>query len=169
MSNIVTTHSRSIARTYKSYYSVVKTFGHDLGLSTAFRQWRAGPKSHCRFIHGYALAIELTFCAPTLDARNWVINFGEFKELKLALQDKFDHKTVVAEDDPDLEFFREGSRIGVFDLVVVPHVGCECFAELIYDIVETWLTSLPHHGVTLSSVKVSEHGANSATYRREYV
>ena len=33
-----------------------KTYGHDLGLSAAFRQWRA--ESHCRLIHGLHEVIE---------------------------------------------------------------------------------------------------------------
>ena len=34
-------------------YRSSKTYGHEIGLSAAFRQWRA--QSHCRLIHGYAL------------------------------------------------------------------------------------------------------------------
>ncbi len=62
-----------------TYYST-KTWGHNMGLSAAFRQWRAD--SHCRLIHGYSLAITLKFAAGDLDARNWVVDFGSLKTLK---------------------------------------------------------------------------------------
>ena len=37
-----------------------KKYGHDRGLSTAFRQWRAD--SHCRFMHGYSLEFNCFRC-----------------------------------------------------------------------------------------------------------
>jgi len=79
-------------------YLSTKTFGHELGLSAAFRQWKAD--SHCRFLHGYALAVKFTFAAEELDVRNWVVDFGGLKGLKQILEDTFDHKTLVASDDP---------------------------------------------------------------------
>jgi 6-pyruvoyltetrahydropterin/6-carboxytetrahydropterin synthase len=142
-------------------YQVVKTFGHDLGFSCAFRQWRA--ESHCRFMHGYALAIELTFEATQLDARNWVIDFGNFKELKEQLKHQFDHKTLVAKDDPELNTFKKLHQDGAINLYVVDRVGCESFAKLVYDTAARWLADTKQ-AVSLVSCKVSEHGANSAVY-----
>jgi 6-pyruvoyltetrahydropterin/6-carboxytetrahydropterin synthase len=40
-------------------HRATKTYGDDLGLSVAFRQWRAD--SHCRYLHGYAIGVRLTF------------------------------------------------------------------------------------------------------------
>jgi len=171
--------SNTRPQTYQPQYFVTKTFGHDLGLSAAFRQWRA--TSHCQFVHGYALAIELTFVANSLDSRNWVIDFGDFSGVKEILKGLFDHKLLVAKDDPELDYLIAGSLRGLFNLEVVPHVGCECFAEMVYNKVDTWLkvyakdaVAWKHlkgrtNNVSLDSVKVSEHGANSATYRRQYV
>ena len=48
-----------------AYYST-KTYDHNEGLSCAFRQWRA-EDSHCRFIHGYAIAVSLTFGCKELE------------------------------------------------------------------------------------------------------
>lgn len=144
-------------------YRSTKTFGHDLGLSCAFRQWRAD--SHCKFVHGYALGFTFTFEADELDERSWVVDFGGLKELKGILQGTFDHKTVVAIDDPEIDFFRRGRDLGVFDLVVLDHGGCERFAELAYKICERWLSSAGFWPrCRLVSVEVKEHGANSAIY-----
>lgn len=141
-----------------------KRYGHEQGLSCSFRQWRAD-HSHCRFLHGYALSVCLEFEAEELDHRNWVMDFGGLKEIKKRLQDMFDHKTVVAEDDPQLEWFREGERRGLLDLVVVPHVGCEQFAKQVFEMVAGWLAGQERAGhCRLTRVEVSEHGANSAIY-----
>ena len=153
-------------KTYRS----TKTYGHEVGLSCAFRQWRA-KDSHCRFLHGYALAVKIEFVAETLDSRNWVVDFGSLESFKSRLRERFDHKTVIAQDDPKLDYFRQGRDLGVLDLVVLQHVGCEKFAEEIFGMANEWLGTggLLSGRVKVASVTVSEHGANSATYSEEDV
>ena len=56
-----------------------KKYGHERGLSAAFRQWRA--ESHCRFMHGYSLEFGFVFGAHELDENNWVVDFGGLKGL----------------------------------------------------------------------------------------
>lgn len=141
-----------------------KTYTHAEGLSCCFRQWRA-TQSHCRFLHGYALQVEIKFAAETLDARRWVVDFGGMKPVKAFLQDTLDHKTLVAADDPELAQFRQMSDAGLIDLRVVPDVGCESFALLIHEFVTSWLeTYEPGHRVSVASVEVREHGGNAALY-----
>ena len=158
-----------------------KTFGHDLGFSCAFRQWRA--ESHCHFIHGYALGFKFTFGANTLDHCGWVVDFGGLKDLKQILADTFDHKLLVAEDDPWLPVLRELCKTSGFltlvdpdgltggegapppcaDIVIVPATGCEAFARMVFDVTEQWLKDAGFGPrCWLVSVEVSEHGANSA-------
>lgn len=161
-------------------HRVIKTYGHNLGLSTTFRQWRA--TSHCRFLHGYALQVELVFAAPRLNNNNWVIDFGSLKPVKKWLEDNFDHKLVVASDDPALPLFKDmaedKSKGGkLVDLVIVPSTGCEGFAEYIYKNVETILAEQAaqgtlqggvDNGAFLESVEVREHPANAARYTPQY-
>lgn len=140
-----------------------KTFGHDIGLSAAFRQWRA--ESHCRFLHGYSLGIRIEFFSEDLDVRNWVVDFGGLKSLKDRLEDTFDHKTLVAEDDPERPMFAEMAARGLIQMVLVEATGCEAFAKLIYQSTEVWLKDAGYKPrVTVHSVEVREHGANSAIY-----
>ncbi len=140
-----------------------KTYGHDLGLSVAFRQHKAD--SHCRFLHGYALSIKIVFEAMHLDDRNWVVDFGGLKEIKAELIDLFDHKTLVASDDPAIEWFREAKMRGIIDMVEVDKIGAESFAELVAASVQRFIKrdDALCHRVRLRSVEVAEHGANSAT------
>lgn len=140
-----------------------KTFGHELGLSAAFRQWRAD--SHCRFIHGYALSIKLTFVALDLDVRNWVVDFGSLKSLRQRLEDTFDHKLIVAEDDPKLEVLKELEVHGLAELVMVENTGCEAFAKLVLESTDVWLQDAGYAPrCWVYCVEVAEHGANSAIY-----
>jgi 6-pyruvoyltetrahydropterin/6-carboxytetrahydropterin synthase len=143
-------------------YLSTKTYGHDIGLSACFRQWRA--ESHCNQLHGYALAVKFTFGASELDVRNWVVDFGSLKSLKGWLQDTFDHTLLVSEDDPKLEVFEALDKVhGVAKVVVVPACGCEMFAEMIFECTEIWLRDNGYAPrVKLISVEVREHGANSA-------
>lgn len=144
-------------------YQSTKTFGHELGLSAAFRQWRA--QSHCRLIHGYALEIKLVFEAAELDHTGWVVDFGSLKSLKGWLEATFDHKLLVAEDDPMLDTLVALGTLGLAQIVVMPGVGCEKFAEYVYGAVEVWLQSNGYSPrVRLVSAEVKEHGANSAIY-----
>ena len=139
-----------------------KKYGHEIGLSACFRQWRA--ESHCRLLHGYALAVKLTVGAVELDCRNWVVDFGSLKSLKQMLQDTFDHTLLVAEDDPKLEVFKQLDNVhGIAKVVVVPACGCEKFAEMIFECTEIWLKDNGYAPrVKLIAVEVKEHGANSA-------
>lgn len=140
-----------------------KTYDHDVGLSATFRQWRAD--SHCNKLHGYALAVGFVFEAEELDARNWVVDFGGLKEVKAQLVEWFDHKTLVARDDPYAHVFSAMIEAGIADVVWVDAVGCEAFAEMIYRWTSQWMHFKGWSGrVKLVSVEVREHGANSALF-----
>lgn len=148
-------------------YISTKTFGHELGLSACFRQHRAD--SHCRLLHGYALAVRVEFYATELDIRNWVVDFGSLKSFKDMLERTFDHKLLVAEDDPMKDELCALAGLGLADVVVVPATGCEAFAKLIFEYGQLWLKDNGYAPrVHMNSVEVREHGANSAIYHYFY-
>ena len=140
-------------------YQVIKTYGNETGHSCAFRQWRAD--SHCNLIHGYALGFEITFEAEELDDRNWVIDFGDLGVLKKWLKEMFDHTTEVAFDDPNLELFEDLNSKNLIDLRLLENVGCEAFAEAVYLFCKM---EFEDDRVKVKSVRVFEHGANSAVF-----
>ena len=144
-------------------YISTKTYGHDFGLSCAFRQYKA--KSHCHFLHGYAISVKVEFEANLLDHRNWVVDFGGLKSFKEELKNLFDHKVIVAEDDPLIDWYRRGDELGALELIVMPQVGCEYFAYHISCIARAWLhINKLTPRCTVKSVEVREHGANSAIF-----
>lgn len=142
-------------------YHSTKTFGHELGLSCCFRQHGA-THSHCSLLHGYAIAVSLEFAATNLDEKNWVVDFGGLKHIKQFLQDTFDHKLVVAEDDPFLDELTGLQGLGLAEVVVLPKVGCEAFAAYIGQKVQAMLVAQYGYRVRLTKCEVREHGANSA-------
>lgn len=102
----------------------------------AYRQWRASDKPNgepgCNRLHGYSFTIKVYFGADDLDARNWCADYGGLRDLKKILEDQFDHKTLVAEDDPHIEWYKEGERLGICKLTIIPATGCEALADMIY-------------------------------------
>jgi 6-pyruvoyltetrahydropterin/6-carboxytetrahydropterin synthase len=161
-------------------YLSTKTYTHSQGLSCTFRQWGA-THSHCQFIHGYAIQVKLTFRATRLDDRNWVQDFGGLKPIKQWLESTFDHKLMVAVDDPKLKELQALRDQGLAQITEVNSVGCEAFAQLIFEYVEAWLQYQTNAGyntfyvpgigdpvqrVFLEQVEVSEHEGNSAIVRK---
>jgi 6-pyruvoyltetrahydropterin/6-carboxytetrahydropterin synthase len=141
-------------------YLSTKTYDHIEGMSCSFRQWRA--ESHCNRIHGYSLSVKFVFGATNLDERNWVVDFGGLKDVKTWLKDMFDHTCCVADDDPELEVFKELEERGLISLRIVPGTGCEKFAELIYRHVDPLIQQQSNGRCFVQSVEVREHGGNSA-------
>ena len=140
-------------------YQVIKTYGNETGHSCAFRQWKAD--SHCKLIHGYALGFEITFEATELDERNWVIDFGDLGILKQYLKETFDHTCIVAIDDPLMLSFVKMGQQNLINLKVMDNVGCEAFAENVFDFCYEKFSSMR---VDIKSVRVFEHGSNSAVF-----
>jgi len=131
--------------------------------STAFRQWRAD--SHCKLIHGYRLQCKLWFTAEELDDKNWIYDFGGCKEIKNLLEKQYDHTTVVAADDPELDTFKLMSEKGMIDLRIAEKgVGIERTAEWVYENANKFVTEQTNNRVRIIKVEVWEHEGNSAIY-----
>lgn len=114
-------------------YKFVSTKEYIDAFPCAYRQWRAD--THCNLNHGYAFSFKFYFGTNDLDFRNWVTDYGGLKELKEILADQFDHTTLVAEDDPEIEFYKEMAQRGLARLTIVPAVGCEMLADQLYKFV----------------------------------
>ena len=44
---------------------------------------------------------------------------------------------MIAADDPDLDKFKQLERAGILDLTVLPAMGCEMIADMLYKYVNT--------------------------------
>lgn len=144
-------------------FKSTKTYGTDLGISATFRQWKAS--SHCQYLHGYALGFRFVFGASQLDNRNWVVDFGSLKTLKESIVTAFDHKLIIAEDDPQKEDLLKLARLGLIQPTMMSAVGCEAFARWGFTIAEALVND---ERVQVLSCECFEHGANSAIYEQPF-
>ena len=145
-----------------AYYST-KTYGHNIGLSAVFRQPHAD-HSHCRFLHGYSLQFKFTFGASELDNKNWAVDFGGLKPLKQWLEDTFDHKVVLDENDDKLHYFHVLEEAGLAQLTILDGVGAEKFAEHAWRFADKLVKEMSDGRCWCESAECAEHGANSAIY-----
>lgn len=143
------------------HYST-KHYGHNLGLSACFRQPSA--LSHCRFLHGYSLAFTFKFACHELDERNWVVDFGSLKFLKMWLEKTFDHKCIVDTNDPDFDTFVRLEMQGLIQLTALDGVGVEKFAEHAFNFANKLVKQDTQDRCWCVSCECHEHGANSAIY-----
>mgnify|MGYP003110802276 CR=1 FL=1 len=143
------------------------------GFSCVFRQWKA-EKTHCRFLHGYGVSFKVWF-EGSLDERNWVWDFGGMKRAKGTIDGMtpkawmdhmFDHTLVVAEDDPELQSFRDMDSRGIVQLRIVPATGAERFAKFVYDKLNDFVQEETVGRVRISKVEFMEHSKNSAIYQK---
>jgi 6-pyruvoyltetrahydropterin/6-carboxytetrahydropterin synthase len=144
-------------------YQSTKRYGHNIGLSAVFRQPHAD-HSHCRFLHGYSLAFKFTFGCNELDHRNWVVDFGGLKALKMWLEEMFDHKVVVDKNDPMLYKLEELESVGLAELTVFDGVGVEKFSEHAFKKADALVREMTNNRCWCVSCECAEHGANSAIY-----
>jgi len=137
--------------------------------SCAFRQPLA--ESRCRYLHGYRLYAKFWFGCKSLDARNWVVDFGGLKRLKQNLEAQFDHTTCIAEDDPALKHFEKLYKDGLIDLRVHSDgVGIEKFAQLCHKMANQELALMEQsERCWCYKVEVWEHEKNSACFIQQPV
>lgn len=161
---------RSQKRTKMGTFQSSKLFD---GYSTTFRQWKA-EGTHCRFLHGYAISFRVWF-AGELDHRNWVFDFGGMKRAtntiggmmpKEWMAYMFDHTTIIADDDPALDLFKQMDASGLIQLRTLPDVGCEQFAKYLYDTLNIFLLAETKGRVSAVKVEVYEHDRNAASYSK---
>ena len=142
------------------------------GYSTVFRQWKA-EGTHCKFLHGYGVSFKVWF-EGELDERNWVWDFGGMKRAKGTIDGMnpkawmdymFDHTTIVAEDDPFLEEFKEMHSQGIIQLRIIPAVGAEQFAKYLYKKLNTFVQEETDERVKVVQVEFREHEKNTAFYK----
>ena len=141
------------------------------GFSTVFRQWKAA-ESHCKYLHCYGVSFKLWF-EGDLDFRNWVWDFGGMKRAKNKIDGMspkewmdymFDHTTLVSEDDPDLDHFKQMDEKGLIQLRIIPHVGAERYAEFIYEKMNPFIEQETNGRIKIVKVEFKEHEKNSAIY-----
>ena len=144
-------------------FTVKKTF---TDLPCAHRQWRH--KGHCRFLHGYDRTITIWFACTEFDECGFVIDFSDLKDVRIMIQNKFDHTTLVNKDDPELATFLDLNRKGIIKLSILPNVGMEGSAKYVFEQTYRIITDKTKGRVWPYRVEVRENDKNAASYDFPY-
>jgi 6-pyruvoyltetrahydropterin/6-carboxytetrahydropterin synthase len=75
-----------------------------------------------------------------------------------------DHTTIVAKDDPYLTKFMQMDEDGIIQLRIMDSVGCERFAEYLFNTINDFLEEETGGRVRATKVEVYEHDRNAASY-----
>lgn len=130
----------------------------------AYRQWRDDGK--CEILHGYALSIKFFFETDELSTRQWAMDYGGLRPLRSQLEEWFDHRLLVAQDDPHKDLFVAMHNAKIAKITEVEHTGCEAIADFLYEYVNTIF--LPNMGTVEANrlwcnrVEVRETQSNMA-------
>lgn len=127
---------------------------------------------HCRLIHGHNWSFEFEFQTKALDRCGFVVDFGDLKDVRAWLTEKFDHTLVLNEDDPWLDHLKftlvgiPDSKMPSFaEMVLVPNCGAEGLAEYVFNHVNEMIRWRSLDVVTLLRCTVFEDTFNSATFK----
>ena len=145
-------------------FKSTKRFGP---IKTGHRQWR--DRGHFSFIHGYGRYVRLTFEASELDERGWVMDFGDLKDVKGWIEDEWDHRTLIADDDPLIPQLKELEDMGGIDLNILPegyYPGIEESCRYLYDMINPMIKEKTNNRVEITRVECWETEKNQGEYVR---
>ena len=134
-------------------------------ISTGHRQWK--DNGHCSFVHGYGRYVELTFACEERDEKGWVMDFGDLRDVKKLIEEEWDHRLLIAEDDPLLEDFKQLHEKGGVNLNIMPKEygpGIEDSCKYIYDKVAPIISLKTQDRVWIENIRIYEHDNNWAEY-----
>lgn len=157
-------------------FKSTKRFGP---ISTNHRNWHALTNPNrdsrkCGRVHGYSRYVEFIFVGD-YDQQQWVVDFGNLRDIKKIIEDTWDHKTLIASDDPGLMDLKDAESKGLLDLSIVDvsnglewGPGIEGSCKWLFDISSPIIFEKTNGLAAIESIRIWEHEINSAMYKAEY-
>lgn len=138
-------------------------------ISTGHRQWR--DNGHCAYLHGYGRTVKVVFGCHNLDDKSWVVDFGALRSFKSWLEGEWDHRMLIASNDPELETFKDLHERKIIDLNILDAEkgygpGIEASCLYVYDYLNKMVETESNNRCWVQSVEIWEHENNSAIYTR---
>ena len=146
-----------------AFYST-KTYGHNIDQVQCLDNLRGPPLQ----IHIITVQDPSLHLLVVTDNKNWAVDFGGLKPLKKWLEDTFDHKVVLDENDEKLHHFHVLEDAGLCELVILDGVGAEMFAKHAFEFADKLIKEATDGRCWVHEVECMEHGANSAIYKKDY-
>ena len=134
-------------------------------ITTGHRQWKDG--GHCSYIHGYGRYVVITFACYVRDEKGWVMDFGDLRDVKKWIEDEWDHRVLIAYDDPLLNELQELHNKGGIDINILPTEygpGIEDSCKYIYDNINPMIVNKTDDRVWVEKIRVYEHENNWAEF-----
>ena len=136
-------------------------------ITTGHRQWR--DTGHCSYVHGYGRYVRITFEATELDERGWVMDFGDLRDVKSWIESEWDHRTLIAADDPVISELKVLEEVGGINLNILPEgylPGIEESCRYLYDKLNPMIQRKTNNRVEITRVECWETEKNQAEYVR---
>ena len=136
-------------------------------ITTGHRQWR--DTGHCSYVHGYGRYVRITFEATELDERGWVMDFGDLRDVKSWIESEWDHRTLIAADDPVISELKALEEVGGINLNILPEgylPGIEESCRYLYDKLNPMIQRKTNNRVEITRVECWETEKNQAEYVR---
>lgn len=150
---------------YKQRFFVEKTFSFD-----AAHVLPELVQHKCSNFHGHTYSVTIGLEASELNKDGFVIDFNELAPIKQELDQKFDHATIISENDEHaIKFFK--SRDSKVFLIPgnYPQATSEVIALVILDTIVEHFINERDLNIIRVRVKVSETPTSSATVERRFV
>lgn len=143
-------------------YTCVKRFPE---ISVSHRHWRA--PTHCAYIHGYARTTEVTIGCDALDTHGWVFDLGALRPVRSFLEQAWDHRVLVADDDPllaDLQALeaKGGLRLHVMDTSRGWGPTLESSCQFVFDHTDSLVREASNGRARIIKIEIWEKGDNRA-------
>lgn len=153
-------------------FTSTKKFGP---ISTCHRNWHAAnnpnrDSRHCSYIHGYSRYIKFWF-KGNYDTCQWVVDFGNLKDVKKLLEEWWDHAVLIASDDPEIEILKELNDRELIKLTIIDvnnglewGPGIEGSCKHVFDNIMPIIFEKTCGQAWIEKIEIWEHENNSAIY-----
>jgi 6-pyruvoyltetrahydropterin/6-carboxytetrahydropterin synthase len=100
------------------------------------------------------------------------MDFGDLKWVKKWLEEQWDHRMLIASDDPLLERWREmhdvgGISLNIMDVTKGWGPGIEASCKFVFDNINPKIKETTNDRVWIHRIEIFEHEFNSAIYLNE--
>ena len=97
------------------------------------------------------------------------MDFGDLRDVKQWLEDQWDHRLLLASDDPHISDFQKMHELGTMNINIMDVTkgwgpGIEASCKFVFDHVSPLIDKKTEGRVKLVQVEIWEHERNSAVY-----
>ena len=148
-------------------YKMNLCFGTSRAYLCCMRQVR-DINTSCHILHGYSLTFTLTIATRELDERQWIMESVSIREeIDRWLFEHFDHKTLIAEDDPNLTVFEDLHQQEIISLVVLKDSSSEAIPPFVFSHIGPWLKEKTNGRCFLTEVSAHFSGSMTTSFQSE--